>query len=145
MPWWGWIVVGAALLGSELIADAQFYLVFLGVSAVAVGLIGLAGPQTPIWLQWLLFGGIAMASLMTFRGRLYNLIRAPAVEGEVRGGVLGERVVVQEAIGPGASGRAELRGSVWTAHNVGERALAEGAAARVERVEGLRIYVRPED
>ena len=34
MPWWGWITIGAILLGSEmLLIDAQFYLVFLGLAA----------------------------------------------------------------------------------------------------------------
>ena len=33
MPWWGWIVVGAVLLGAELLLiDAEFYFVFLGVA-----------------------------------------------------------------------------------------------------------------
>ena len=35
MTWWSWMVLGALLLGAELIAiDAQFYLIFLGVAAV---------------------------------------------------------------------------------------------------------------
>ena len=43
MPWWGWFVLAAALLAVELfVIDAQFYLVFLGVSAALVGLLGLA-------------------------------------------------------------------------------------------------------
>jgi len=30
MPWWGWIIFGALLLGSELMfIDAAFYLVFI--------------------------------------------------------------------------------------------------------------------
>ena len=36
MTWWAWMILGAVLLGAELFAvDAQFYLVFLGVSAAA--------------------------------------------------------------------------------------------------------------
>ena len=49
MPWWGWMIVGAILLGAELmVIDAQFYLVFLGLAAMAVGLAdltGVGGPQ----------------------------------------------------------------------------------------------------
>ena len=41
MPWWGWVVVGAALLGAEIVVPTDFYLVFLGLSALAVGLVGL--------------------------------------------------------------------------------------------------------
>ena len=48
MPWWGWLVVGALLLGVEMfVIDAQFYLVFLGVAAALVGLLGLAGIACP--------------------------------------------------------------------------------------------------
>ena len=37
MPWWGWIIFGALLLGSELlIVDAGFYLVFIGIAAAAM-------------------------------------------------------------------------------------------------------------
>ena len=39
MTWWGWMVLGAVLFGAELFAvDAQFFLVFLGLSAAIVGL-----------------------------------------------------------------------------------------------------------
>jgi hypothetical protein len=33
MPWWGWMVIGALLLGAELmVIEAEFFLVFIGVS-----------------------------------------------------------------------------------------------------------------
>ena len=39
MPWWGWMVIGMLLLGAELfIIEADFFLVFLGVAAIATGL-----------------------------------------------------------------------------------------------------------
>ena len=51
MPWWGWITVGALLLAAEMtIVDLEFYLVFLGVSAFVVGLLGLAEVSMPFWL-----------------------------------------------------------------------------------------------
>ena len=35
MPWWGWMIIGALMLGSELLGvDAAFYLVFIGVAAM---------------------------------------------------------------------------------------------------------------
>ena len=38
MPWWGWILVGTLLLAAELfVVQADFYLVFLGFSALVVG------------------------------------------------------------------------------------------------------------
>ena len=60
MPWWGWLVLGIGLLGVEMfVIDAQFYLVFLGVSAAIVGLLGLAGVPMPEWPQWLVFAALA--------------------------------------------------------------------------------------
>ena len=48
MEWWGWCILGVALLGVELLAvDAQFYLVFAGLAAVLVGLLGLVGVDLP--------------------------------------------------------------------------------------------------
>jgi membrane protein implicated in regulation of membrane protease activity len=49
MPWWGWLIVGEALLGAEMfVIDAQFYLVFFGIAAALVGLAGLTGLVIPI-------------------------------------------------------------------------------------------------
>jgi membrane protein implicated in regulation of membrane protease activity len=48
MPWWGWLILGVGLLGVEMfVVDAQFYLVFIGVAAALVGLLGLAGIAWP--------------------------------------------------------------------------------------------------
>ena len=56
MPWWGWLVMAAMLLAFELfVIDAQFYLVFLGVSAALVGLIGLVDGSILPWQHWLAF------------------------------------------------------------------------------------------
>ena len=42
MVWWGWMILGAVVFFAELVAiDAQFYLVFIGLSAALVGLAGL--------------------------------------------------------------------------------------------------------
>ena len=48
MTWWAWMILGAVLFGAELFAiDAQFYLVFLGLSAAIVGLMSLVGIAMP--------------------------------------------------------------------------------------------------
>ena len=55
MPWWGWLVIGAMLLGAEIIVTTDFYLAVLGVAALSVGLVSALGLETP-WMQWALFG-----------------------------------------------------------------------------------------
>ena len=69
MPWWGWIVVGAVLLAAELfVVPTDFFLVFLGSSAIAVGLVGMIGVALPDWGQWALFGVLSLLTLVFFRG-----------------------------------------------------------------------------
>ncbi len=143
MPWWGWIVVGAVLLGSELFVPTDFYLVFLGISALLVGALELAGLGAPVWAQWLLFAAFSVASLVLVRRQLGARFRDQRGL-DVDPTLVGEVAIVRERIEPGATGRAELRGSSWTARNAGEAPLEEGTRTRVERVEGLLIHVRRE-
>jgi membrane protein implicated in regulation of membrane protease activity len=141
MPWWGWISVGTLLLAGELfVVDADFYLVFLGFSAIVVGFLDVAGLGGPAWLEWLVFAALALASTMLFRQRIYLKLRPPG--GPVSDSVVGEWVVLRDAIAPGALGRAELRGTLWEARNVGNEPLAPGARARVESLEGLVLNLR---
>ena len=142
MPWWGWIVVGAALLGAETIVDAQFYLVFFGAAALATGALSVLGLAGPAWLQWAIFGVLCVGGAATFRRRVYGLIRRSY--GEVGQGTIGELAVAREPIAPGGRGQVELRGSVWEARNTGPSAIAPGERARVERVEGLVLDLRRE-
>ncbi len=140
MPWWGWIVVGAALLAGEMAVDAQFFLVFFGAAALATGLLTALGLAGPVWLQWAIFGVLCVAGTALFRRRLYDQLRGSAVE--VGQGTVGEIAVARTALAPGGRGQAELRGSVWEARNTGAAAIAPGESARVERVDGLVLELR---
>jgi hypothetical protein len=141
MAWWAWVALGVLLLAVELGAvDAEFYLVFLGLSALVVGLVGLAGVGGPVWMQWLMFAALALVSLVYFRRKLYARLRR--MEGALGEGVSGEWAVVQARIEPGALGRAELRGALWEARNAGPAPIAPGGRARVESVVGLVLSVR---
>ena len=143
MAWWGWIAVGALLLAAEMgVVDAGFYLVFLGLSALLVGLLGLAGLGGPAWAQWLLFAAIAATSLWLFRARLYSRLQRGA--SPLREGLDGEVAVAAERIEVGARGRAELHGARWTVENDGPAPIAAGERVRVVRADGLVLHVRRE-
>lgn len=143
MQWWAWIAVGVILLGAELtFVDAQFYLVFVGASALVVGLLELAGALSADWLQWLTFGMLTVVSMFAFRRRLYHRLRRnlPAM----KQGPVGDTVVLPMALSPGETCRLEFRGSSWAAVNGGELPIAAGARARIERVDGLTLVVHGE-
>ena len=143
MTWWAWMILGAVLLGAELFAvDAQFYLVFLGVSAAIVGIATLLGVTMPEWGQWLTFAIVSLIFFFTFRKALYE---------KIRGGGQGytdpisdASVKIAEDLEPGHQGRSEYRGTKWTVRNVGDTAIAAGSRARVVKVDGLTLHVEAE-
>lgn len=142
MPWWGWVIFGVLLLAAELLAlDAQLYLVFIGVAAIIIGLTDIAGPQLlPAWVEWLSFAALSVLLMFTLRRQLYEKLQnrpAGSVDGDV-----GRSFALADALAPGKSCRAEYRGSLWTAINVGSRAIPAGGEARIESVEGLTLRVR---
>src|SRR5262245_39619146 len=144
MPWWAWLVLGIGLLGVEMfVIDAQFYLVFVGLSAALVGLLGLFGVDVPNWAQWLVFSILAIAAMLAFRRRLYELVRNRSGHVEDRLTV-GDRVVVAARLEPGQSGRVEYRGSSWTARNTGAAPIEAGREAVIAQVDGLTLHVKPE-
>ena len=142
MPWWGWLIVGIGLLGVELfVVDAQFYLVFIGVAAVLVGLLGLAGIAMPDWAQWLLFAALALVSMFAFRQRVYQLVRGKG--GTVEAGAnAGDRVVVPARLEPGQTCRVDYRGSTWNARNVDARPIEAGSEAVIAQVDGLTLHLK---
>ena len=143
MQWWAWIGVGAILLGSELtFVNAQLYLVFVGASALIVGILALAGTITADWLQWLIFAVLAVTSMLAFRRRIYE--RVGRVLPAMRSGPAGEIVTLPTNLPPGETCRLEHRGSSWSAVNAGEAVITAGSRARVERVDGLTLVVRSE-
>jgi membrane protein implicated in regulation of membrane protease activity len=140
MQWWAWIAIGAILLGSELtFVNAQFYLVFLGVSAFVVGLLEVTGLLAADWLQWAAFAVIAVTSMLAFRKKIYEKMRHSLPP--LRSGPAGETITLPTVLSPGETCRLEYRGGSWSAINGGKTVIEAGCAARIERVDGLTLVV----
>jgi len=139
MPWWGWIIFGAVFLTAEVLIGTDFYLVFIGVGAVIVGILGMAGVTLPVWGQWLTFAGFSAVSLVVFRGRLKSILAKSSREFPTHD-LVGAEIVVT-SVGEGGAGT-ELRGSSWKVRAEGGAALAPGDRCVVSRVEGVTLVVR---
>ena len=143
MTWWAWMVLGAVLLGAELFAvDAQFYLVFLGVSAAIVGLASLFGVVMPEWAQWLAFAIVSLLFFLTFRKTLYDKMRSGGQGFDNT--IAGDFVTVTDDLAPGGDARAKYRGSEWTIRNVGDAAISAGGRAKVVKADGVTLHVEAE-
>jgi membrane protein implicated in regulation of membrane protease activity len=138
MPWWGWIIFGALLLGSELlIVDAGFYLVFIGIAAAITGLIELSGAGLEPWIQWILFSVISLALMVLFRKKLYAKLRGSGVGYET--GPVGEIVTLEQVLEPGDKGRLAFRGTEWTVINDSGESFMAGQHVQIRSVEGLSL------
>lgn len=140
MTWWAWMILGAVFLSIELFAvEAQFYLVFLGVSAALVGLLGMFGIALPEWGQWLAFATASLFFFFSFRPVIYSKIRSGGEN--YPESMSGESVKIADDLAPGAESRTQYRGSDWTVRNVGAETIDGGSRVEVVKVDGLTLHV----
>jgi len=140
MPWWAWLVLGAAMLGLEVAISTEFWLALVGAAALTLGLLLTFGLAPPAAVQWIAFAALAVGFNVFFRRRLHEKLggSAPGLAPELEG----ESGTALEAIEPGAIGQVSLRGSNWRARNVGEAVVAARASVRVVGKEGILLEVR---
>jgi len=141
MLWWVWILLGFLLLLAELLTPGGLYLLFFGVAAILVGLFAGLNLVGPPWMQWLMFSILSVAALSLFRRPLLKRLRPATLAQEVDS-LVGETAIALEDMAADAVGKAELRGTAWSARNVGANSLTRGQRCTVERVDGLMLCVR---
>lgn len=142
MTWWIWCLLGLLLMAAEVLTPGGFFLIFFGAAGLLVALATAAEITTTIASQGVVFAVLSILLLAMLRRplarRLHAQKRVPvdSLIGEVG-------IVLVEMSGQG-TGSIELRGSAWKARNAGGTTLQVGQRGRVERVEGLTLWVRPE-
>jgi membrane protein implicated in regulation of membrane protease activity len=143
MLWWYWIVLGLVLVAIELATPGGFFVIFFAIGALAVGALTLVGATEAPWLQWLLFPAVAIVGLRLFRQPLLGRLGMRG-SGEDIDTLVGEVAIATSNIKPGEHGRAELRGTGWSARNVDTATLTSGQRCRVVAVQGLMLDLRQE-
>ncbi len=141
MIWWLWLLLGLMLMLMEAFTPGGFFVLFFGVGAALVGLAELAGVHMEAPIQGLVFVALSIVCTALFRKPLLQRFHKLTPRTRVDS-IAGETAVALEEIAVNAIGKAELRGSSWNAHNVGEAPIARSARCRVERVDGLTLHVR---
>jgi len=144
MIWWYWMLLGLVLLGIEMVTPGGFYILFFGLAALIVGSLAGLGFVQAEWLQWLMFSGLAILSLLVFRGPLLAWLKTQEKDLPAVDSLAGESAIPLEDLAASGTGKAELRGTTWTAHNAGPSPLMKGQRCKVERVEGLTIWISAE-
>lgn len=143
MEWWHWLALGLILVALEMAASGGFYVIFFGIAALAIGGLHLFQLAGPAWFQFLLFSILSIASLLLFRRPFMRWMKLDAPGGDIDS-LVGEVAVPLDDIAPGEVGRAELRGTVWSARNAGTSGIRRGQRCTVVRVDRLMIFLHPE-
>lgn len=144
MIWWLWLVLGLALVGVEMLTPGGFFVIFFGAAAILVGVLAGLDAAGPAWLQWLLFSALSVLSLGLFRKPLMRRFRLGDATSPRAEELVGEACVVVEPPGEQGFGKVELRGTTWTARTAGTVPLTKGQRCKVERVDGLTLWIRAE-
>jgi membrane protein implicated in regulation of membrane protease activity len=144
MAWWMWALFGFALLFAELKTPGGFFFVFFGSSALFLSVIDGIGFGGPFWFQWLLFSVLSVTSAALFRPKLIQRFGSRIIPSDVDE-LSGQDALADEDIGAKAIGKVQMRGTTWSARNLGPGAVLKGQRCRVERVVGIALEVRPLD
>jgi membrane protein implicated in regulation of membrane protease activity len=140
MAWWMWMILGLVLAMAEAHIPTNFFLLAFGIGGVIVGALAGLGWLGEPWTEWLTF---TVASIATVVVAQRMLARPEPIHHRVDD-LRNESAVVIEDVPANGVGRAELRGTTWGARGVDGSALARGTRCRVQRVDGLTLWLRPE-
>jgi membrane protein implicated in regulation of membrane protease activity len=144
MLWWHWLLLGVVLIAMEMAASGGFYIIFFGIAAVVVALLALAELAGPLWFQLLLFSVLSVASLLFFRNPIMRRLNLDGGAADLDT-LAGENCSVIEPMAPGGNGRVELRGTSWSARNLGTTPLSSGTRCTVIRADRLTLLVKAEE
>ena len=144
MLWWLWMLLGLALVVLEVLTPGGFFALFFGIGALLVGALDGLGMGGPDWLQWLLFSVLSIVSLLLFRGPLLARLMSWGRKPNGVDTLVGEVATLLDDLPADAIGKVELRGTAWSARNEERQSLHKGQRCRVQRVDGLTLWIRAE-
>lgn len=139
MAWWVWVLAAFLLLIIEFFTTTA-HVGFFAVGAFLVAILVSLDAGGPLWFQLVLFATSSVVLLVFVRPiivKRLGLNKTPPVDQ-----IAGEHAIALEAMDAESDGRAEMRGTTWSARNVGATAIARGQKCIVDRVVGLTLYVR---
>ncbi|MBP7763665.1 MAG: NfeD family protein [Syntrophaceae bacterium] len=134
-----WAVLGLVLLITEL-ATATFILCFIGLGALLVALTTWLGLTPSLSSQLLVFTVSSLLLLFLLRKTAKKLFAGQA---DAPPDYAEQKVQVVRTIPPGGEGAIAYRGSEWIAFSDAPEPIPEGAAVRIETIEGIRVKVKP--
>ena len=135
-----WLVLLVAFLAAEA-ATVSMVSLWFAVSALVALLVALLGG--PGWLQGTLFLVISAVLLALLRPLVKRYV-TPRITATNVDSVIGSTGLVTTAIdNVSAVGQVKLGAMEWTARSTSGAPIPAGSLVRVDRIEGVKVYVTP--
>lgn len=115
--------------------------IWFAVGALSAMIASLLGGQ--LWLQVLLFLVISAALLAALRPITKKYFTPKLVKTNVDAVIGATGIVLEPIDNTHSTGRVKLGGMEWSARSTGGESIEKGALIRVDRVEGVKVYVSP--
>ena len=135
-----WLVLLVAFLAAEA-ATVSMVSLWFAVSALVALLVALLGG--PGWLQGTLFLVISAVLLALLRPLVKRYV-TPRITATNVDSVIGSTGLVTTAIdNVSAVGQVKLGAMEWTARSTSGQLIPVGTRVRVDKIEGVKVYVSP--
>ncbi len=141
IEFWYWLIAGVVMVIIEMIVPAAYFL-WMGISALLVGLLLFLAPATPLMIQVIVFGVISIVSVVLYKRYQKQNPRHKDQPNLNRRGhqYVGRVFTLDEAIVNGV-GKVKVDDSTWKVKGAD---LPVGTNVRVTSVEGTILYIEPE-
>lgn len=136
---WIWLILGLALIGAELLSGT-FVILFFGIGALITSLLAFFA-VVPLALQILVFGLTSLVLLLIFRKRFIKTVSEDEKKRSLSADV-DTQLILSETLPPRGEAMIAYQGTHWSAVNLEENELKQGTRVRIERTEGIKIFVR---
>lgn len=138
-----WLGLMVLFLVVEATCPLHLVSIWFTVGALIAGIAASLGG--PVWLQVTLFIVISGALLGSLWPLTKKFLKPKITKTNVDSIVGTEGYVTQDIDNLNATGQVKLGGMVWTARSVTGETIAAGTLVKVERIEGVKAFVTPEE
>lgn len=132
--WLIWVILGLALLASEIFTGT-FYLLFFGLAGLLTAVIVYAF-LPPVWLQIFVFGVLSLISFFIVQKK-FNRKEKSSFENDLH-----QTLILSDTLPAGGEGVIQYQGAPWTAVNLESEPLLKGSRAVIFKTEGVKLFLK---
>ena len=133
-----WLALMIVFLIGET-ATVTVTTIWFAAGALTAMVAALLGAE--IWLQSVIFGVVSVALLLALRPLVKKYINPKHTRTNLDAVIDSQGVVVEKIDNIAGTGRVKLGGMEWSARSTAGEIIASGAVVKVDRIEGVKVYV----